>query len=111
METINFEEKIISNYIESIRPPLEMRNKIDVGYSYRNNEVIFFEIRPQWNDETIYHSYPFIKAKFVKSDRLWKIFRFRSNGKWELYEPCPTVHSIESFIEIVEEDELGFFRG
>jgi hypothetical protein len=111
METINFEEKIIENYIESIRPPVEIRKKLDLGYSFINKEVIFFEIKPQWNDETIVHQLPFVKAKYVKSQKIWKIYWMGANGKWELYEPNPIVHSITSFIEIVEEDEHGCFRG
>jgi len=111
METINFEEKIIEKYVESIRPPLELRKKVDLGYSFANNEIILFEIRPQWNDETKFHEYPFVKAKYVKSQKIWKIYWMRASGKWELYEYNPTVHSISSFIEIVEEDEHGCFRG
>ncbi|HSO86288.1 MAG TPA: DUF3024 domain-containing protein [Draconibacterium sp.] len=111
MEEINFDEKIIANYIEAIRPPEEMRHKLDVGYSFENNEVVFFEIRPQWNDESIIHHYPFVKAKYVKSQKKWKIYWMRANEKWELYEPNPTVRNINSFIEIVEEDEHGYFRG
>lgn len=111
METINFEDRIISNFIESIRPPVEMRNQIDIGYSFQNNEIIFFEIRPQWNDESKVHQYPFVKAKYIKSQKLWKIYWMRDNGNWELYEHNPTVHSINSFIEIVEDDEFGCFRG
>ena len=111
METINFDEKIIRNYIESIRPPVEIRKKLDLGYSFGSGQVIFFEIRPQWNDDTKVHEYPFVKAKYVKSHKIWKIYWLRANGKWELYEPNPIVHSITSFIEIVEEDEHGCFRG
>jgi hypothetical protein len=111
METINFDEKIVKNYIESIRPPVEIRKKLDLGYSFINNEFLLFEIRPQWNDDSNYNQYPFVKAKYVKSQKLWKIYWMRGNGKWELYEPNPTVHSINSFIEIVEEDEHGCFRG
>ena len=111
METINFEEKIIEKYVESIRPPVELRKKVDLGYSFENNEVVLFEIRPHWNDESKFHKYPFVKAKYIKSQKIWKIYWLRDNGKWELYEPNPIVHSINSFIEIVEEDEHGFFRG
>lgn len=111
METVNFDKKIIEKYIESIRPPMELRNKVDIAYSYENSEVIFFEIRPDWNDEKIYHKYPFVKAKFVKSQKIWKIYWIRATGKWELYQPQPSVRNIQSFIEIVEEDEQGCFRG
>ena len=111
MEIINFEEKILSNYIELIRPPVEMRNQLDIGYSFKNNEVIIFEIRPQWNDESKIHQYPFVRAKFVQSRKIWKIYWLRASGKWELYQPNPVVHNIQSFIDIVEEDEHGCFRG
>lgn len=111
MDTINFEQKIIENYIESIRPPVEMRNKVDIGYTFEKNEVLIFEIRPDWIDETIYHQYPYVKAKFVTSQKIWKIYWLSVSGKWELYQPNPTVHNIQSFIEIVEEDEHGCFRG
>jgi len=111
METINFEEKIIEKYVESIRPPVELRKKVDLGYSFENNEVVLFEIRPHWNDETKVHKYPFVKAKYIKSQRAWKIYWLQANGKWESYKPNPIVHSINSFIEIVEEDEHGCFRG
>jgi hypothetical protein len=111
METVNFDKKIIENYIESIRPPVELRNQVDIGYSFENEEVFFFEIRPDWNDEKIYHQYPFVKAKFVKSQKIWKIYWMRATGKWELYQPQPSVRNIQSFIEIVEEDEHGCFRG
>ncbi len=111
METINFDGKIIEKYVESIRPPVELRKKVDLGYSFANNEIILFEIRPQWNEETKFHEYPFVKAKYVKSQKIWKIYWMRASGKWELYGYNPTVHSISSFIEIVEEDEHGCFRG
>jgi hypothetical protein len=111
METINFDQKIIENYIESIRPPVEIRNQLDIGYSFKNNEVLIFEIFPQWNDESKKHESPFVKAKFVKSHKIWKIYWMRANGKWELYQPNPSVRNIQSFIDIVEEDEHGCFRG
>lgn len=111
VETINLDEKIISNYIESIRPPVEMRHKIDLGYSYKIDEVTLFEIKPLWNDDSKFLKYPFVKAKYIKSENNWKIYRMLEDGKWELYKPNPTVHSIESFIDIVEENEHGLFRG
>lgn len=111
METLNFDERQIANYIESIRPPVELRKKIDVGYHFTEDEVVIFEIRPDWNVDTLFHEYPFVKAKYIKSTKIWRIYWLKANGKWELYGPTPEVRNIASFIEIVEEDEHGCFRG
>lgn len=111
MEILNFEEKIIANYIESIRPAVEVRKSVDLGYSFSENEVILFEIRPQWSDSTQMNHFPFVKAKYIKAHKHWNIFWMNAAGKWELYSPNSTVRDLAEFVEIVEEDENGCFRG
>lgn len=111
MEILNFDEKIIANYIESIRPPAELRKSVDLGYSFSEKEVILFEIRSSSDETNQLIHYPFVKAKFVKVHQNWKIYRMRGAGKWELYEPNPTVRDLAEFVDTVEEDELGYFRG
>ncbi len=111
MEILNFEEKIIANYIESIRPPVEVRKQLDIGYTFENNELIIFEIRPFFMDETKIINSPFVRTKFVKSRKIWKIYWMRASGKWELYEPDPIVKDLPAFFEILDLDEYGCFRG
>lgn len=111
MEILNFDEKIIANYIESIRPPAELRKSVDLGYSFSENEVILFEIRPKWNDDTQLNHHPFVKAKYIKLHQHWKIYWMSAAGKWELYKPNPTVRDLAEFVDTVEDDELGYFRG
>ena len=111
MEILNFDEKIIAIYIESARPSVEVRKSVDLGYSFSEKEIILFEIRPQWNDPAQTNHYPFVKANYIKTSKCWKIYWMSAAGKWELYEPNPTVRDLAEFVDIVEEDELGCFRG
>lgn len=111
MSILDINEKKIADYIKDNRPPLEVRDQLDLGYSFKNNEAVLFEIRPQWDDESKKNEYPFARCKYVKTQQVWKIYWMRASGKWELYEPKPTVSNIESFISIVESDEYACFFG
>ena len=111
MEILNFDEKIIANYVESIRPPADVRKNVDLGYTFSEKEVVLFEIRPQWNNETQLNHYPFVKAKYIKVHKHWKIYWMSATEKWELYTSNPIVRDLAEFVDIVEEDELGCFRG
>ena len=111
MEILNFDEKIIANYVESIRPPADVRKNVDLGYTFSEKEVVLFEIRPQWNNETQLNHYPFVKAKYIKVHKHWKIYWMSATEKWELYTLNPIVRDLAEFVDIVEEDELGCFRG
>ena len=111
MTIINITEKRIANYIETIRPRAEIRDQLDIGYSFKKNEIIIFEIRPLYTDKTKIAHYPYARAKYVQTQKVWKIYWKRASGKWELYEPCQEVKNIDSFIEVIEEDSYGCFKG
>ena len=51
------------------------------------------------------------KNNICKKENKWKIFWFKSDGKWHGYEPKPTVKSIKEFIKIIEDDKFGCFCG
>lgn len=111
MSIPDINEKRIADYIQAKRLPLEVRDQLDFGYSFKNNEVIIFEIRPDWNDESQKTEYPLARCKYVKTQEIWKIYWMRASGKWYLYEPHPKVADIESFIKIIETDEHCSFWG
>lgn len=70
-KTIDFIEAQIKQFVESKRPPHNIRNELDIGYTYVNNTLEIFEIRPRWdNPSEIMHS-PLVKARFIKSRKLW----------------------------------------
>lgn len=111
MSVIDFAEIQIKEYVESKRPPIEIRQELDIGYSYEKKTVIVYEIRPQWDDKTIIHQYPLAKVKYVKSQNVWKIYWMRASGKWESYTPNPEVSTIAEFLKILEEDSQSCFWG
>ncbi len=45
-KTIDFIEAQIKQFIESRRPPIEIRTQLDFGYTYANNTLEIFEISP-----------------------------------------------------------------
>ena len=111
MKVIDLAEHEIKKYVESKRPPEEMRNQIDIGYTYKNKAVELFEIRPKWDEPSVIDNHPFARAKYVKTQNIWKLYWIRANGKWETYQPNPEIKNITELIEILENDKTGCFWG
>ncbi len=111
MTTVDLTEIQIKKYIEQRRPPVEIRNKLDIGYSYKNNTLEIFEIRPRFDNEKIYENIPIAKAKFVKSQNCWKIYWMRASGKWDVYKPISNISSISDVLQEIEDDGYGCFWG
>ncbi len=101
----------MENYIDKIRPSVEIRHKIDIGYELKDQSVILHEIRPKWNDPKIVLTHDYAKATFVLKNNLWKVFWMRSNLKWNSYKPKPTVRQLKDFLKLVDEDKHHCFKG
>ena len=111
MKIIDFTEIQLKKYIEKIRPPKEIRDEIDVSYSFKNKIVEIYEIRPKWDDKNILQNFPIARAKFIKSKNIWRVYWMASNEKWIKYEPRPEVNNFSEFINILENDKNGCFWG
>lgn len=101
--------KSLDTYIERIRPPVQIRDKVDIAYTLEGQCVEIFEIRQTMDKKTIQS--PVAKTIFSRTTNMWKIFWQRSDLKWHGYEPKKEVSSIDKFIKIVEEDKLCCFWG
>jgi hypothetical protein len=108
---LRISDSIISENIEKMRPAEHIRNQLDIGYTFENNTLQIFEIRPQWNDPSKIQHSPFVKAKFIKSKQIWKIYWLRGNLKWYSYAPHPTTDSLADLFEIINKDDHGCFKG
>jgi hypothetical protein len=101
----------MENYIDKIRPPKEIREKLDVNYKIENQSIILCEIRPVWRDKSQYQMHDYAKATFIKKNNHWKIYWLRATLKWNSYEPKKTVKKLSDFLKIVDEDKYGCFKG
>ncbi len=101
----------MENFIDSIRPPENIRNQVDLSYKIEEQSVIIFEIRPKWNKPAEKMESNIAKSTFVKLKNEWKVFWFRSDLKWHTYTPKPSVKTLKDFLTLVKDDKHSCFWG
>jgi hypothetical protein len=104
-------EKAAAEFMKERRPPVEIRNELDLGYSIEGQSVYVFEIRPRWDKPEEIMEIPTAKTTYVKSKNHWKIFWMRADLKWHHYNPVPYVKKIDQFFKVVDADAFGCFWG
>ncbi|WP_367391494.1 DUF3024 domain-containing protein [Lewinella sp. LCG006] len=108
---IDFDTKLLERYIENKRPPLEIRDQLDIGYRKEGQAFEVFEIRPNWMDNSIKMEIPVAKARYVKSRSVWRLYWMRGNLKWDFYEPAGEMTSLSEVLEVIDADTHGCFWG
>lgn len=103
--------EIMENYLARIRPPENIREKLDLGYRIDNQSVILYEIRPVFKNPTKKREYDYAKATYVRASKIWRIYWMRSALKWYPYEPTPETRNLKEFVNLVEEDAHHCFKG
>jgi hypothetical protein len=103
-------EKPIKAYCAS-KYPAHIRNELYLDYAIKDQSIILFTVRPQWNDPSKTSEGMIAKVTYVKSKKTWKLYWQRADLKWHGYEPKPEVKSVEDFIETIEADDYGCFYG
>lgn len=104
-------EKAVKAFIDSRRPPPEIRPKLDLGYRMSGQSIEIFEIRPAWDDPSEKMENSVAKATYVRRSDVWRIYWQRADLKWHRYDPLPEVARIEEFLEVVDADEYCCFFG
>jgi len=104
-------QKAMGAFIEKHRPPVQVRNEVDLDYRIKGQSVEIFEIRPFWSNSNEKVEESIAKTTYVRKQNAWKVYWQRRDLKWHMYEPDPEVDSLEEFLEIVERDEYACFFG
>jgi len=65
MKTIDFIEAQVRMFVESRRPPVELRDKVDLGFSFIDNVLIIHEIQPRWDNPSEKINSPVAKARLI----------------------------------------------
>ncbi len=101
----------VGRFVETHRPPENIRHQLDIGFRIENQSVLFFEIRPRWDKPDEKMESPVAKATYGKTERVWKVYWMRSDLKWHRYDPDPQVSHLSDFLKLVDEDKNGCFWG
>ena len=104
-------ENAIAAFIAKRRPPVHLRDQVDLRFRFDGRSVEIFEIRPRWNhpDQQVEESVA--KARYVKSRDRWLVYWKRADLKWHKYDPMPEVSTINAFLRLVDEDAYACFFG
>jgi hypothetical protein len=109
MNELNIVEHYIKTWVEKNRPPVEVRNELDLTYDYNDGIFILSEIRELFDGAKI--KSPCAKATLVKKNNTWKLYWMRSNMKWYLFETEVELNTIFDVLNEIEKDEYGCFFG
>jgi hypothetical protein len=102
---------ILSEFIKSIRPPEDIRDKLDVGAIHDDDGIKIFERRPFVKDPEHVMYNAFAKLKYIKKSDTWRLYWMRGTLKWVLYEPFPESRDLGQLLKEVKRDAYGCFRG
>ncbi len=108
---VDINERIIQNFIKRNRPPVEIRDKLDLGYTYDKSTIELFEVRPAWSNPNEFMNMAYAKIKYVKTQKIWKLYWMRASGKWQLYEPFAESSNLAELLSVIDEDSHGCFKG
>jgi hypothetical protein len=104
-------DKAIRTFLNRRRPPVNVRNEVDLGYRIKGQSVEIFEIRPFWSNSEEKIEEAVAKSTYIKKQKIWKVYWQRADLKWHRYDPDPEVNSLQAFLDIVERDEYACFFG
>ena len=104
-------ENAVATFVASRRPPLHLRDQVDLSFRFDGRSVEIFEIRPRWDNPAQRVEEAVAKARYLKSRDKWLVYWQRADLKWHKYGPVPEVGTLEAFLDLVDRDEYACFFG
>ena len=104
-------EKIVGRYIEENRPPVSIRDEVDLSLKLKVNALKFLKldlyvITPRKKYKSLSQK-PFLRIAATCG----KCFDRELDLKWHRFDPDPKVDPIDDFLKFVEEDQYSCFFG
>ena len=101
----------VGEFLCKRRPPPEIRDQVDIQANITGQELTIVTIRPAYDDPTRKCEYPLAKARWVQSQKIWKLYWMKGDLKWHAYPRFPESPSIAKLLEEVDQDPLCCFFG
>ena len=96
--TLSPDYQAIVDFMRKRRPPKEIREQVDIAFSHDNDTIEICEMRPMWTHRDVLMKTSIAKAVKVKAKNNWKVYWMKSDLKWHIYEPEPTVKNVAEFL-------------
>lgn len=93
------------------RPPLHLRDKVREGQRFTGHTIDLFLVRPAYRRPGEQIEESIARVKYVRSQRIWRIFWKRADGRWHRYQPHPQADSLAAALCVIDEDVNGCFFG
>jgi len=104
-------ENAVAAFVAKRRPPVHLRDQVDLSFRFDGRSVEIFEIRSHWDNPTTKIEEAVGKARYLKSRDRWLVYWQRADLKWHKYDPMPEVGTVEAFLKLVAEDKYACFFG
>jgi hypothetical protein len=98
-------------FLSKRRPPPEIRDKVDFRADINGQSVTIVSVRPAFGDPGRKAEQPIAQARWIGTQKVWKLFWMRADLKWHSYEPLPESPSIATLLTEVDCDPHGCFFG
>jgi len=102
-------EKQVADFVDSRRPPVAMREQLDIGYRLDGQRVELFEFRRSVRGHRVEED--FARLVYVKSRAVWKLYWMSSGLRWRVYAPLPEADRLEELLHEIDEDPHACFFG
>jgi len=93
------------------RVPKEHRDKLRYEVQIEGHDIIISEVRPLFSKPDEWIPVDFAKLKYIRTQKLWKLYWKRASGKWEFYAPKEKAKNLKTLANAIEEDQYGCFFG
>ncbi|MCX6951855.1 MAG: DUF3024 domain-containing protein [Verrucomicrobia bacterium] len=97
--------------IEKRRPRPEIRDKLDYRADITGSCVTLLSVRPSYQNKAKKTEHPVARARWVGTQREWRLYWMRADLKWHRYQPLPSAPTIAEIFDEVQRDPYGCFFG
>jgi len=102
-------EKRIVAFVEMRRPPVELREQLDLGYRIDGQTVELFEARRSIRGHV--DEMPVARLRYVKARSTWTLYWMSGDLKWHRYPPLAEAERLDELLEEIDEDPNACFFG
>src|SRR5688500_13218381 len=64
-------ENAVAAFVAKRRPPVHLRDQVDLSFRFDGRSFEIFELRPRWNNPAEKIEEAIAKARYLKSRNLW----------------------------------------